>query len=66
MHAVAVLVTLPLNPAAHCQYQIIVRDSRILSDKVLSQLNVYPVDSSDNVIDEDLILVCGMDDRRAE
>ncbi|MEJ2362943.1 MAG: Mg2+ and Co2+ transporter CorB, partial [Gammaproteobacteria bacterium] len=53
-----------LNPAAYCHRPIIVHDSSILLGKVLSQLRVYPVDNADDVIDDDLILVWGRDEKR--
>ncbi len=54
----------PLNPAAYCHRPIIVHDSSILLGKVLSQLKVYAADSADDVIDDDLILVWGKDQKR--
>ena len=60
----ALLGAEPLNPAAYCHRPIIVQDSGILLGKVLSQLKVYPVDSADDVIDDDLILVWGRDEKR--
>lgn len=60
----ALFGTQPLNPAAYCHRPIIVHDSSVLLGKVLSQLKVYPVNSADDVIDDDLILVWGKDERR--
>lgn len=60
----ALFGTEPLNPASFCHRPIIVHDSSILLGKVLSQLKVYPVDSGDDVIDDDLILVWGKDQKR--
>jgi hypothetical protein len=60
----ALLGTEPLNPSAYCHRPIIVHDSGMLLGKALSQLKVYPVDSADDVIDDDLILVWGKDEKR--
>ena len=60
----ALFGTEPLHPAGYCHRPIIVHDSKILLGKVLSQLKVYPVDSADDVIDDDLILVWGKDQKR--
>ena len=53
-----------LNPAIYCHRPILVRDTRVLLGTVVSQLNVDPVDSADDVIDDDLILVWGKDQKR--
>ncbi len=52
------------NPAAYCHRPIIVRDTGILLGKILSQLKVYPEDMADDVIDDDLVLVWGDDQKR--
>ena len=53
-----------LNYAAYCHRPIIVRDTSILLGKVISQLKVNPINSADEVIDNDLILVWGEDQKR--
>lgn len=45
------------NPYSYCHRPILVEDSRILLGKVLSQLKVCPENETDDVIDNDLILV---------
>ena len=45
------------NPYVYSHSPIIIRDSKILLGKVIAQLKVYPRDSSDDVIHEDLVLV---------
>jgi metal transporter CNNM len=54
----------PINFTAYCHRPIIVRDTSVLLGSVLSQLKVNPKDKKDDVIDNDLILVWGMDQRR--
>ena len=49
---------------SYCHRPIIVRDTSILLGKVLSQLKVNPKDKTDDVIDNDLILVWGEDQKR--
>ena len=60
----ALFETGPLNFAAYCHCPIIVRDTRILLGKVISQLKVNAIDNADDVIDNDLILVWGDDQKR--
>jgi len=54
----------PINFTAYCHRPIIVHDTSILLGKVLSQLKVNPKDNKDDVIDNDLILVWGKDQKR--
>lgn len=51
------------DPITFCHRPILVTDTGTLLGKVLSHLTVHPVSESDDVIDEDLILVWG-DERR--
>lgn len=60
----ALLGSEPLNPAAYCHRPIIVHDASILLGNVLSQFKVYPASNADDVIDDDLILVWGKDEKR--
>jgi metal transporter CNNM len=54
----------PINFTAYCHRPIIVRDTRVLLGSVLSQLKVNPKDKTDNVIDNDLILVWSEEQKR--
>lgn len=45
------------NPYHYCHRPILIKDSRILLGKVLTQLKVYPMNEIDDVIDDDLILI---------
>lgn len=60
----ALLGSEPFNPVTYCHHPIMVRDTHILLGKVISQLKVYARDSSDDVIDDDLILVWGENEKR--
>jgi hypothetical protein len=60
----ALLNSEEFNPVVYCHRPIIVRDTGILLGKVISQLKVNPVDNADDVIDDDLILVWGDDEKR--
>lgn len=51
------------NPYAYSHRPIIIRDASILLGKVIAQLKVYSRDSSDDVIDEDLVLLWSKDKR---
>ena len=53
-----------LNLASYCHKPIIVRDTRILLGKVISQLKINAKDNADDVIDNDLILVWGDGQKR--
>ncbi|MDG6243793.1 MAG: CNNM domain-containing protein [Methanolobus sp.] len=50
------------NPYRHCHHPIVVRDPSEKIGDVLHKLKVYPVDSEDDVIDNDLILYWNKDD----
>lgn len=60
----AMFHTEPFNLATYCHKPILVRDTRILFGKVISQLKVDAIDNADDVIDNDLILVWGKDQKR--
>jgi len=60
----ALLGSETFNPVAYCHHPIIVRDTHVLLGKVISQLKVYARDKSDDVIDDDLILVWGTEEKR--
>ncbi len=47
----------PLNPLSYCHRPIIVKDATTLLGKALAKLRVEPQSSSDDVIDNDLILI---------
>ena len=47
----------PTNPYHYCHRPILIKDSRVLLGKVLTQLKVYPTNEVDDVIDDDLILL---------
>ena len=53
----------PINITSYCHRPIIVRDTSILFGQVLSQLKVRPKDRRDDVIDNDLILVWGKEQK---
>ena len=53
----ALLGSEPTNPYHYCHRPILIKDSRVLLGKVLTQLKVYPMDEVDDVIDDDLILL---------
>lgn len=46
-----------INIATYCHRPVVVRDSHILLGRVISELKVNPKDRTDEVIDNDLILV---------
>ena len=50
------------NPYKYCHHPIIVRDPEEKIGGVLHKLTVYPVDSEDDVIDNDLLLYWNKDD----
>ncbi|WMW23268.1 CNNM domain-containing protein [Methanolobus mangrovi] len=50
------------NPYKYCHHPIIVRDPEEKIGGVLHKLKVYPVDSEDDVIDNDLLLYWNKDD----
>ncbi|MEZ5336256.1 MAG: hypothetical protein R2741_14030 [Methanolobus sp.] len=50
------------NPYHYCHHPIIVSDPQEKIGNVLHRLKVYPVDSEDDVIDDDLILYWNRDD----
>jgi hypothetical protein len=50
------------NPYRYCHHPIIVHDSQEKIGNVLHRLTVYPVDSEDDVIDDDLILYWNKED----
>lgn len=52
------------QPLAHCHRPVMVTDSSIKLGKILSQLKVDAENSSDSVIDNDLILVWSKNDKR--
>ena len=53
----------PINPFKHCHQPIIVKDPSTLLGKVISDFKVYPKSRSDDVIENDLILIWG-DEKR--
>ena len=52
-----------INPYKHCHQPIIVKDPSTLLGKVISDFKVYPKSRSDDVIENDLILIWG-DEKR--
>ena len=54
----------PIKFASYCHRPIIVRDTSVLLGEVLTQLKVTPKDKTDDVIDNDLILVWGKEQKR--
>ena len=46
-----------INPHRYCHRPIVVKDSRLLIGQVLRRLRVFPLSASDDVIDQDIILV---------
>ena len=53
-----------VNPLVFCHQPVVVTDTSILLGKVLSQLKIEAESETDDVIDNDLILVWGTDEKR--
>jgi metal transporter CNNM len=53
----------PTNPLRFCHRPIIVRDEQTTLGDVIPQLKVYPTHPSDDVIDDDIILLWGQQKR---
>jgi hypothetical protein len=47
----------PVNPVNYCHRPIIVKEANTQLGKVLSKLRVYPISETDDVVDNDLILL---------
>lgn len=50
------------NPYRYCHHPIVVSDPREKIGSVINRLKVYPIDSEDDVIDQDLIIYWNKDD----
>lgn len=53
----------PINPNVYCHHPIIITDPSTLLGKVISKLRVYPKSGTDDVIDDDLILMWSKEKR---
>lgn len=52
-----------VNPYAYCHRPIIAKDPNVLLGNVISRLKVRPTSSTDDVVDHDIILVWGAENR---